>query len=154
MIDSHGIEAGSGQPMELRIRYPHMSPMDNQVWNRYIRENPQAFTEVWYDVRVGTAMVIPRGGPDFLKVVADGVSRKRIDVVGRLGGIYWIVEIKPLGMMKGLGQLITYRDLFIKEFGTKVVVQMLLLCRRMEVDLLSTARDQGISVVALDGILY
>lgn len=148
------LEIGSGVPVKAAATYPHMSVRDTLVWRAYIAQGDQPFDEVWYDVHVGTPMRLPAGGTDYLRTVADAVSRKRIDLVGRVKGVYFVIELKPVLSVKAIGQAIVYLDLFRLEFPWIQATESLVICSKVEVDVAATARDSGIAVVAMDGVLY
>jgi hypothetical protein len=107
---------GPGVPMAIARTYPHMMPIDTEVWQAFLRFEPNYFERIWYDVHVGQAMSVPEGSPGYMEQVVMGVSRKRIDLVGLRHLQYWIIEIKPIANMEALGQVATYIKLFHKEF--------------------------------------
>ncbi|MBA7479328.1 hypothetical protein ES707_14762 [subsurface metagenome] len=97
--------------------YPHMMAEDIAVWSTYLASPLVPIKEVWYDVHVGGAVKLPEGAGEIEQQVALGVSRKRIDVVARVGGGFWVVEVKPFASMLALGQVLSYSRLFVKEYA-------------------------------------
>lgn len=143
----------TGQPAEIRSKYPHMLREDSAVWRKYLAGGPAAFSEVWYDVHVGTAVKVPAGSPDWMQRVSDGVTRKRIDVVARLTTWFWVIELKPVCGMAALGQAVTYQDLFEGEHADGDSVLPVVICNQVEADVRRTADRLGVLVIAVDGVL-
>lgn len=143
----------NGVRPEVLRKYPHMMPQDSRIWTRYLLSNHMRSNEVWYDLHVGNAVVLPEGSSEAMQRVSDGVTRKRIDVVARIGGGFWVIEIKPIGTMAALGQAVTYRNLFAKEYAGAAESVPVVLCALIEEDIIETADDLGVLVLALEGIL-
>ncbi len=84
-------------------QYPHMMREDTEVWTRFLESGDFELQEVWYDVRVG-AMVKGDWPDDSVDArIAAGLTRKRIDVVGAVGGGHWVIEVKPRANMYAVG---------------------------------------------------
>ena len=147
------MDLGPGQAVDVRVRYPHMLEEDAKVWREYLERGLSRFNEVWYDVHVGVAMAVPPDAPGYMKAVVDGVSRKRIDVVGLVGLEWVVVELKGHGNMQSIGQVVTYRDLFKKEFGLTGGVRAMIICGSADRDILQTAERMGVEIIALHGVL-
>jgi len=137
-------DLGIGQSPRILTRYPHMMSEDVAVWTDFLKINPDFFQEVWYDVHVGSTMPLPAGATDLQIQVAMGVSRKRIDVIGRTGAEMWVVEIKPYGNMVALGQVITYHRLFTKEFEPQIPVIPVIICANLDPDLADDLEVHGV----------
>jgi len=108
---------GAGFPVELRRRYPHLMPEDKVLWERWIVRGDDLPARVWYDVRVGHAVEVESGQPEWMKHFAEYATRKRIDIVGAYGNDYVVFEAKPFAGMVALGQLVFYRWAFAREYG-------------------------------------
>lgn len=107
---------------------------DVEVWRRYLNRCGHLITSVWYDIHVGTPVKIPEGSPAFLKEVALGVTRKRIDVILLLDNCYYVVEIKPECSMIALGQALVYEQLFKQEHPECSPVKAMIICDRLDPD--------------------
>lgn len=138
-------ELPNGQRPAIMRQYPHFLIEDNAVWTRALDHYMKEIEELWYDIRVGQPVIPTEGSPEFLYRVAEGVTRKRIDVVARMHGILWIIEIKPYGNMTAIGQALTYVRLFRKEYPNEQHLQGLIVCDVMDEDLPPLLRDLGIS---------
>jgi hypothetical protein len=102
-------------PYEHRYWYPHMSPADTEIWNRYIDANPDAFDLVAYDVAIG-------GGAEFDTVVSPATGgdaarlyQRRIDVFARKRNQYFVIELKPRASTSAIGQVAGYRELLKRD---------------------------------------
>lgn len=143
---------GPGQKPEVRAKYVHMLAEDHSTWTAFLYGHPEEFDEVWYDVHVGQPMAVPAGSPDYLRAVADGVSRKRIDVVAVSGGVWYVIEVKKHANMESVGQVITYRDLFVKEFDLVGPCHARVIGTTCDGDILDTAKSMNVEVIALEGV--
>lgn len=139
---------GQSQKPIVMPHYPHMLAEDVEVWSRYLADPIVLIDEVWYDVHVGQGMSLPVGAGDIEWRVAAGVSRKRIDAVCRIGGGFWVVEIKPLASMLALGQVLSYTRLFLEEYQVTGEVWPVIVCDRADEDLIGEFEMLGVLVIA------
>jgi len=155
MIDGHLIEdkgpqanreLGPGTVPCVRMFYRHMLKEDAKVWTRFLMENPNQFSHVWYDVHVGRAIEMDRRSPEWLQTMADGISRKRIDVVAQKGTNFHIIEIKPVMDMTAFGQALTYSKLFRAEFRDRGPVLPMVICDVQGPDVPNIAQEFGVDV--------
>lgn len=137
----------------VQAKYVHMLREDHATWTRFLQSKALRFEEVWYDVHVGAPMAVPIGSPEFMKDVVDGVSRKRIDVVGRIGSKIFIVEVKPHANMQAVGQAIIYKALFEKEFTVDGSVNALIVSIKCDRDILETAEKMEVQIIAVEGVV-
>jgi len=91
-------------PYGQRNKYPHMMPADVKIWEAYLRENPDSFDRVAYDVPVGEGtpldtVVSPETGGD-----VNRLYQRKIDVVAQRANITFVIEIKPRASTAALGQ--------------------------------------------------
>ena len=96
--------------------YPHFLAADTDVWTKYLNDPVAPITEVWYDVHVGNAIKTLPGADAMTERIAAGIGRKRIDVVAHVRNGFWVIEVKPVASMGALGQILTYAQLFVKEY--------------------------------------
>ncbi len=127
--------------------YPHFLAADIGVWTRYLRDPLAPITEVWYDVHVGQAVLLPVGADDLDRRISAGVTRKRIDVVARVRGGYWVIEVKPFANMVALGQIITYTRLFIEEYEIDGQVIPVIIADQVDPDIEPQLDGLGVTVI-------
>lgn len=138
---------GEGREPLLRPHYPHMLAEDNAVWSKFLEQNFELLTEVWYDVRVGKPVEVADGATDMEKRIALGLTRKRIDVVAISGGNFWVIEVKPYASMLALGQVISYARMFALQFEIKQRVIPVIVCDSLDQDLADEFEEMGILVL-------
>ena len=100
---------------EIRRNYAHMIGEDRLVWERFIKEKPDFFQEVEYDVHVGEGMTMPESWDDKDANWAKHLTQKRIDVVGFRGDEIVLVEVKRRVDLATLGQVLGYKFFYERE---------------------------------------
>lgn len=138
---------GMSQKPMVMPSYPHMLTEDTEVWSRYLRDPIAPIREVWYDVHVGKPMEVVEGASQIQTSVAAAVSRKRIDVIARVGAGLWCIEIKPLGSMLALGQVLSYTRLFVAEYQPFCEVWPVVVCYSVDLDLADEFEAFGVAVI-------
>jgi hypothetical protein len=130
--------------------YPHLLSADSEVWDKFLEAEGHRLKEVWYDVHVGGAVESGAEADSVLGRVAAGVSRKRIDVVVRVGAGYWVVEVKPVADMGALGQVVTYARLFEEEYRPDGEVWPVVVCDKADSDVIKGFVEAGVGVFVND----
>lgn len=138
---------GPGQIAMVMPHYPHMMAEDTIVWTKFLTKDSKMLKEVWYDVRVGLSVPLPLGASVLEQRISDGLTRKRIDVVARVAGGIWIIEVKPFASMYGLGQVLTYQRLFVQEYEHEGDVIPVIICDQYDEDLLDEYDEFGVLVL-------
>lgn len=121
---------------------------DTAVWTRFLASGDINVDEVWYDVHVGLPVLLPVGSDSIIKRIADGITRKRIDVVAIVDSVYWIIEIKPMATMFAMGQVLVYERLFEAEFQPDLEAWPVLVCDTVDEDVIPECERLGVVVVA------
>jgi hypothetical protein len=125
---------------------------DTEVWTRYLKDPISPISEVWYDIHVGGGIKVDNNADEITHKIANGVGRKRIDVVARVGGGYWVIELKPYGSMQAVGQIISYVRLFTKEYEVNGEIWPVIICNDFDTDLVDEFEEFGIIVVKNDEV--
>jgi hypothetical protein len=120
---------------------------DTAVWSKYLADPTDVIQEVWYDVHVGQPVGVLKPDDELGRRIASGVSRKRIDVVARVGSGLWVIEIKPYASMLALGQVLSYTRMFIEEFRPMAEVMPVIVCDEVDDDLLDEFEALGVMVI-------
>ncbi len=106
-------------PPTKRHKYPHMFPLDIEVWERFLDKYDSLYNTFVYDARVGKkTWVFPHWKKEYKKD-ARVLSQLRIDVLGFRENTIDVIEVKPRFSSSTIGQLLTYHELFKKDFETK-----------------------------------
>ena len=95
-----------------KLKYPHLGPEDTAIWSRFIEKNPDFYSDVKYDVKVGEG----RDYSDLPKDVYSGdlkyLSKKRIDVVALRDNEIHVIEVKPSAGLSAIGQAFGLAEIF------------------------------------------
>jgi hypothetical protein len=108
----------TGKPwlkFERQTNYAGLRPRDIVIWEEFILKFPLAFDTVCYDVVIGDPT---RPGDDEAAMKAGGayqVMQWRVDVIGKHGDTYTIIEVKPDALAGSLGQVLAYKALLVDE---------------------------------------
>lgn len=141
------VRLNDGSVPEVRMKYPHMMPEDTAIWTAFLEGGKYIPDKVWYDVKIGQAIKLPPSEPEWLRRYASYSSRKRIDVVARVGLDYWIIECKPSAGHAALGQVIHYARAFMREYDHIGEVIPVILTDVMDPDLKIDFQEIGIVVL-------
>ena len=141
------LSLGVSQKPVVMPHYPHMLSEDIDVWTEYLKAPIVTIKELWYDVHVGGAVIPLAGASAMERRVSAGVSRKRIDVICKVGGGYWVVEVKPMGSMLALGQVISYTRMFRAEFIPDGAVWPVVVCYHADPDLIDDFEGAGVGLI-------
>lgn len=134
---------------EKRYWYPHMKPLDQAIWERFISQFPDVYDHVQYDVPVGevpehaTLPVSDLGG------TAEMLYKRKIDVVGFKGDQIDIIELKPSAGLSAIGQVNGYRALYIRDYSPSVVPKAIIITDSVDPDAGHVAHLQGVQIVVV-----
>jgi len=127
-------------------RYPHLLPQDTPVLTAFLIENGHKYTRVDFDVRVGAGR---DPGPDFDdNIRKDGLdlSRRRIDALCTNNDTVDIVEVTGAAGTTALGQLLSYRELYIIDHPHSKRPRLIIAARTMQTDMTAAYAASGIVV--------
>ena len=127
-------------------KYPHMLPVEAELWDKFLRERTPEFIKLEYDVHVGDVPPPPETLPDYLKGMFQSVYSKRIDVVAHDPDKIYVIEVKPRAGMTALGQVLAYKFLYERDFKPIVPVEMRLVCERKEMNIDEIAAPYGVYI--------
>lgn len=102
-------------PYGKRYYYPGMSALDRAIWERFIAAYPDAYDECCYNVAVGEGttmdtIVAPDTGGD-----VNRLYQRKIDVIGRKGQSFTVLEIGPRASTAKIGQVRAYKTLAVRD---------------------------------------
>jgi hypothetical protein len=118
-------------------RYPHLSPGDTQIWQKFLEDQPDYFEAVTYDVHVGEGQVpTHETDPAMIKMAID-ITTRRIDVLAERRGQLYIVEIKYDPGVSVVGQLTGYRALMAQKDPATKSAKLLAIVNRTDPDLIT-----------------
>jgi len=142
-------DLGRGQRPEVMTHYPHMLPDDTVIWTRYLTQPVQPLERVWYDVHVGSSNIPDDTSDQMLRKIAQGVTRKRIDVVAQVKSSLWVIEVKPFADARAMGQVQAYLRLFQRDYRLALACVPVIVCEDFDPDLVPDFEELGITVFAV-----
>ena len=130
-------------------QFPHLLPLERPIWARYLAGTSEEFLSLVYDLHLGEGAPVDEAWSEGTAAIVAAVSRKRVDVIGETAGAVIIFEVKPRAGMGAMGQLLNYRELYLKEHRVRKPVRMVVVCERVEPDVLGTYGQYGIEVAVV-----
>lgn len=95
-----------------QLKYPHLGPEDTEIWNRFIEQKPNFYSDVDYDIKVGEGRDYSTLPEDEYSEDLKYLSKKRIDVVALRPGEIHIIELKPRANLSALGQAVGLASIY------------------------------------------
>jgi hypothetical protein len=99
-------------PYERRYNYPHMSPADTTIWEKFIDTFPTRYSTVDYDVALGSTPLTAEQITSQADANMVRLWQKRIDVLAKQGDETHIIEVKPKAGPSAIGQVLSYCELY------------------------------------------
>jgi len=131
----------------LAKSYPHMKPADVRLWEKFISAFPDLFSTVDYDVLVGEGVVINDPEIDVYSKSFQMLTQKKIDVIGYKNNDIVIIEIKPRAGANAMGQILSYKELWLKKnpglLPNEIV--MAVITDELQSDFVSIYQNSGIT---------
>lgn len=129
-----------------RRRFPGQAPTENGIIHDWLAARGVEFSRIDFNVRVGEG--ITGGGVLDVATLASqkASTQKRIDVVAFRGSEVTLVEVSERVTPGKLGQLATYRHLYLTANPEVPDVDLLALGRRTDPDTLSAFLAAGVDV--------
>jgi len=134
-------------------RYPHLLPVDAALWDRFIRFYPDVYEKVAYDVHLGEGVIPPLDLDVKLKGMVRLLTQKRMDVLGVMDGVLTIIELKSYAGTTAVGQLMTYRSLFQKQYADMPIPELLIITDQMQPDMDVVCRQFSIQIVEVGAVV-
>ena len=124
-----------------------MKPADILVWERVLAQYPTLYASVDYDFPVGRgAAFLPEDESS-----ADGRENRlykyKIDAVGYNPDRIEVIEIKPDGSMKALGQALATKQLFEEQEKPAVPVIACVACGTITDDMRRVYESEGVKTI-------
>lgn len=128
---------------------PSLTPLDLEVWRRFLVLRPSMFDAFHFQVAVGSGQPLPSSASDADRKAWDKLTSKRIDAVGINKDGITVIEVKPRGGASALGQALVYRDLYILKMKPAQPVAALVLCNYVDEDVRLSALRYNVSFIAV-----
>ncbi len=135
------------QKYERLANYPGLRPRDIVIWEQFIRQFPDQYDAVCYDVIIGDPT---RPGDDERSMKAGGayqVLQWRVDIIAKVADRYTIIEVKPDALGGAIGQVLTYKALLVDEGRIQPNASCLVLTDSMSPITERAARLLGVTIL-------
>ena len=144
-------------PVDLGIPYapdwrgapPHMSSLDQPLWERFQAAYGSEYISFFFDASLGTPSAVPPGTEANLSKMWSRITSKRMDVVARKAEEWWILEMRPNASSGALGTIITYRDLWLADPPDDKPLKSAIVTDVPDPDLLILARKHDIDIIVV-----
>lgn len=125
-------------------KYTHMLPAEEQIWDRFLVLHGDYFERFEYDKHVGEPIAPPPHVIEPYRSAALVLSLLRIDAVGYRGPEVWIFEVKPTAGLSAIGQLISYRDWWLKQVGRPEKLYLAVVTDALSPNVEMVLKEEGI----------
>lgn len=132
--------------LQVAKYYPERTSKESDVIRDYLNAHGADFEQIGFSVRCGQAL---KPDPTHLIGVQKSTiysSRKRIDVVGVFGGQVTLVEAKARIEPSALGQILTYRKLWMQDNPGVGEPRLVLIGRYSDTDTVDACTAHGVNV--------
>jgi len=130
-------------------KYPHLMPADVAIWERFLERYTDFYDEVEYDARVGSGIEPSDDWPEEIKRDVHALTQKRIDAVGYTKSEIDIIEIKPRASTSAIGQVLSYRELFVRDRKPALPVRGVIITDTLAPDIEELAEKYEITVIVV-----
>jgi hypothetical protein len=127
--------------------YPERTVGESAVIRAYLENHGGEYERFGFSVRVGQSLT---PDPSHLIGVQKSMiysSRKRVDLVGVLGNVHTLIEAKRRIEPGAIGQIQTYRLLYLEDNPDVEVGRLLLIGRYTDGDTQRSANAHGVDVL-------
>lgn len=119
---------------------------DVPVWYDFLEKWGGDIQNLWYDSYLGgPILTAEEERQEWKRLWRDSIS-KRADAIAELEDEVWLIEVAYQPGLRAIGQLQTYRALWLRDPVIPKIERPLLVCRQIEPDLLDAASMHGILV--------
>jgi len=126
--------------------YPHMSPQEKELWDRFLQTTDLTFYAIEYDLRIGPGYVPAWLKEPYLIRMAKAITQLRIDAVGYRRAEIWIFEVKPRAGRSALGQLEAYAYWFEMEKRPALPLRLACVSREVDANMIQLFRARAIQI--------
>jgi hypothetical protein len=116
------------------------------VWRRWLGLHAGECGPLFYGVLVGEGRPAPPGVPRYLAERWRELTQLRVDVITVWRGQHVLIEVKPMGAMSAIGQLITYRACLGVEWAAWRAAGLVHVCGGVSADVLRGCVAAGVRV--------
>lgn len=130
--------------VDWRGQPPHMLITDIPVWYRFLEVYGDQFKSLFYDCFVGGQWHTAKELDDPMIRMWWANTAKRIDALVELEDEIWIIEVNRDPGLRSLGQLQSYRVLYLEDPKFEKIEKMVLVLEIVDTDVIAAAAAYGI----------
>lgn len=130
-----------------RYKYPHMSPADTTIWEKFIDTFPTRYSTVDYDFALGSTPLTSEQIASEADANMVRLWQKRIDVLAKQGDETHIIEVKPSAGASALGQVLSYCELYKGYVDPFAKVKPILITDSLKPDMALLAESMGVQLI-------
>ncbi len=142
---------GKAFSIDYRGRPPHMLDQDIPVWYRFLESYGDMFINLYYDVFVGGPWYSKEKLADPMFYMWRALNAKRIDALGETKKELFLIEVNTNPGLRAVGQLAVYAKLWKEDPKIDKPLKLVLVCAKVDPDLLSAAASFGIIPYVMRG---
>lgn len=136
-------------PYGKLVKYPHLSPEDEFVWERFIDDNPTAYKTCDYDVALGDIETL-RQTADALGIAgAERVNQYRIDIVGYRDTDIHLIEVKKRATLGTLSEVEEKTSMFNRDKAPDKPTKSVIIAGDITPELDEIAKKRGIILIVI-----
>jgi len=125
---------------------PHMLRPDVPVVHRFLDKWGWQISKLWYDCLLGGPDYTQEDLRDPLKHDWWLLTAKRADAIAIANNELWLIEASKDPTLRAIGQLHVYRALWLRDPKVALPEQLILVCERIDPDILDAAGVYSIRV--------
>ncbi len=137
-------ELGRSYSLDWRGDPPHMLKADVPIWYRFLEKFGSPFLKLYYDCLLGGPFLDAEEMKDPYKRDWRVLNSKRADAIAELHGEVWIIEVAKEPGLRALGQVQTYRALWLRDPKIMKIERPVLVADTINKDLLDAAGMYGV----------
>lgn len=134
-------------PYERRYKYPHMSPADTEIWEKFIAAFPSRYSTVDYDFALGSTPLSSSQVASEADANMVRLWQKRIDVLAQQGGETHVIEVKPNAGASALGQVLSYCELYRGYVDPQANTKPIIITNSLKPDMALLAQQMGVELI-------
>jgi len=142
-------ELGKAYTREWRGKPPHMLDVDVPIWWRFLEKWGFQLMKIYYDCLLGGPIYTAEQMKDPMLRMWRKNLAKRADAIAELEDQVWIIEVAQSPGLRALGQLQTYRALWVRDPKIAKPEKPILVCDILDPDLAQAVSMYGISIFAV-----
>jgi hypothetical protein len=130
----------------LQKSFSEKTDKQSAVMRDYLQQHINDFDRLAFNVRVGQGAALDTSTPASTQAQTTFVTQKRIDILGYRGQQPIIVEAKTRVDPSTLGQVLTYRQLWLEDNPDAPIPELVVIGRTSDDDTIRVLGSHGITV--------